>query len=525
MEVALRIHHIHAGKCVGSLVSKMLTKNDISFNEYYCIDAVEVVRNLIKGCNVDDFFIISTRNPIERFIAAFNLELKDREKVEGEKPITPKSQELLGAFNNVNELAESLSCESYKNELAKCAISNSELHLDMGLACCLSPELVSMLPFDRTVLVRSEMFSHDIGLLAKKLGIDTLNFEGVNRDDSRRFLEEFPIINPDFLSELGRKNLQNALDDEFKVLEALEKLGVILVDKKQANKSVENSLALWGNNEELLKLVNHFFTYGYCVISKGVSKELCDAAVSDYDNWCQQFTDELLSKRDDGRHPRVVNLHSELDSLKQLFTRSTRLLNLLDLVFFERASVYTSLMFQYGTQQPLHRDTPVFRTSPEERYVGVWFALEDATEENGCLVALERAHKGGEIDQYEFAESVVENINDISPSGQGLWANYQKTMVEQCKKEGFIEKKIIANKGDIVVWHPQLPHGGSKIMNETKTRYSIVYHVTPERTPVYQADVFFNRNKIDMPTSWDRGYYVFEGREFMKVKEFNIGSN
>jgi phytanoyl-CoA hydroxylase len=43
-----------------------------------------------------------------------------------------------------------------------------------------------------------------------------------------------------------------------------------------------------------------------------------------------------------------------------------------------------------------------------------------------------------------------------------------------------------------VLWHPQLPHGGSYIKEPARTRNSLVVHSTPTGTPVYQKNAFFN---------------------------------
>jgi phytanoyl-CoA hydroxylase len=70
-------------------------------------------------------------------------------------------------------------------------------------------------------------------------------------------------------------------------------------------------------------------------------------------------------------------------------------------------------------------------------------------------------------------------------------------------------RKLLMNAGDAVIWHPQLPHGGTVINAPDRTRYSLVFHTTPEGVPVYHQDVFFrpNRQAPETPT-W--GY--FRGR-------------
>lgn len=49
------------------------------------------------------------------------------------------------------------------------------------------------------------------------------------------------------------------------------------------------------------------------------------------------------------------------------------------------------------------------------------------------------------------------------------------------------------SKGDIVIWHPKLLHGGSDIINRNLTRYSMITHNIPINTQVFNASHFFTK--------------------------------
>ena len=267
-----------------------------------------------------------------------------------------------------------------------------------------------------------------------------------------------------------------------------------------------------------------FYTKGYCVISGALSSEVCDRAFSAYEDWCESQA-ELSDVVKHEKRPRVVNLHSSVDAIKDLFVSSPEALAVQDMLFGYKSSVYTSLTFLYGTEQPLHRDTPVFRTAPEEFYFGVWCALEDADEKNGCLQVVSGGHKGCRVDGYEFAEEMYDDVSRIPPGGAGIWAPYQSAVMNLCAKAGLSVDIITAKKGDIVIWHPQLPHGGIKVLEENRTRASVVFHVVPEGTPVYQADVFFNRAKTNVTNISSKQYSEYGNRLFMKTPIPSFGSN
>lgn len=277
------------------------------------------------------------------------------------------------------------------------------------------------------------------------------------------------------------------------------------------------------NDPVLIAAAKSFREDGFLHIKRAAPQRVVDAARAAYDDWCLEQLPESLSVRGDGRNPRVVNLHGDKIEFKKLFTESPEALRILDYLFGYKTGVYTSLTFQYGTEQPLHRDTPVFRTEPEEFYFGAWFALEDADEENGCLVALKGAHRDGRVDPFKFAADMGYKPGEVDAGASDIWAAYQEAVIAKCREEGYEPVLIPAEKGDVVIWHPQLPHGGSPVKDGTRTRYSTVFHVVPESVPVYQGDVFFNPEAKPARKS-KFNYEHFDGRQFM-ASPANIGTN
>lgn len=273
----------------------------------------------------------------------------------------------------------------------------------------------------------------------------------------------------------------------------------------------------------LRAIATSFHEDGFVRLPGVVSDTLIEDAKRAYAEWCAEADQAQLTSRSDGRNPRIVNLHNARDEVARLFTGSPAVLEVADMLFGYRASVYTSLSFQYGTEQPFHRDTPVFRTEPEEFYLGIWFALEDAGAENGELRALRGGHRGGRVDPHAFADARLPDISKLAPGGDPLWGPYQDAVTALCKQEGREVVQIPAKRGDVVIWHPQLPHGGSPIADKTKTRMSVVFHVVPEGVPVYQADVFFNPAQ-PAPRQSSFAYREFEGRQFV-VNDTGIGSH
>jgi ectoine hydroxylase-related dioxygenase (phytanoyl-CoA dioxygenase family) len=265
---------------------------------------------------------------------------------------------------------------------------------------------------------------------------------------------------------------------------------------------------------------------GYTVIPKSISNAQCEYTINQFRHF-ERTNSEVFGKQRDinGNYPRIVNLHLALDSLSLLFTRNNLWLEVQDLLFGAPTSLYTSLFYEVGSQQPLHRDTPVFSTRPEYLYFGTTVYLEPADDSNGCLEVMEYGHKLPELNREAMAVRRYGNLSNIPPIDQSMWSDYQDNVVLQGRAAGLEVKRLHVSAGDSLIWHPQLPHGGSAISNKSKTRYSLVMHTTPVGVPVYHQNAFFNpmAQFPDMP-SWT--YKEFEGRKIANVSnQISFGTN
>jgi ectoine hydroxylase-related dioxygenase (phytanoyl-CoA dioxygenase family) len=214
-----------------------------------------------------------------------------------------------------------------------------------------------------------------------------------------------------------------------------------------------------------------------------------------------------------------VNLHLVFKPMLKLFTDNPTSLGVQDAFFGKPTSIYTSLFFERGTGQPIHRDTPVFSTKPEYQYLGVWVALEEANDQNGRLMVIRGGHLVPELDREKMALERFKTLDEVPKQDVDLWNIYQGKVLEDCLAKGLKVEEIQANPGDVIIWHPQLPHGGSKIKDMSRSRESFVMHTTPVGVPVYHQDVFFNPKKIVPETApWvymDQGNRKYAAHEWV----------
>ncbi|NVJ96747.1 MAG: phytanoyl-CoA dioxygenase family protein [Alphaproteobacteria bacterium] len=139
-------------------------------------------------------------------------------------------------------------------------------------------------------------------------------------------------------------------------------------------------------------------------------------------------------------------------------------------------SMYIFKQPQIGGEVVCHQDGTYLRTDPET-CLGIWVALEDATEENGCLWGIPGGHKDGGL-RSAFRRK---------PDGDG-------TYFEKLDDRPFAEDKKVAlpaPKGTALVFGGMFPHMSSA-NRSNKSRHAYTLHVI-DGAAHYPADNWLRR--------------------------------
>lgn len=256
------------------------------------------------------------------------------------------------------------------------------------------------------------------------------------------------------------------------------------------------------NRPDLQRIAERMIEDGFVVLPQLVPDTLCDAVVSDFRSYVTRLNADQAEKAldKDGRYLRLVNLHTASTNALALGLQPG-ILEILDFLFGYRAAIYTSLYFEYGTQQAIHRDSPFFETFPRNYFLGIWTALEDIEPDSGPLMYIPGGHRFT-CDPHEIYDAVRRRSPDLGE--QALLAQSLETYygcVIETSKSVHEPVTVPLKKGDVAIWHPALPHGGSPAANPSLTRRSIVFHCAPEVTQVYQHQVFFTHRDREPPAA------------------------
>ena len=263
--------------------------------------------------------------------------------------------------------------------------------------------------------------------------------------------------------------------------------------------------------QDVKAYARELITDGVCVVREAIPHELCDRVIADYADFCAR--DPGAVHRDPlGRETRLVNFHRTSNASAEMGT-NPELMNLLDYLFGMEACLYTSLTFKYGTQQPIHRDTPHFGTWPQGYYFGVWIAMEDVSEDAGPLMLHRGAHKF-RMDQDAMMDELAREHPEINPEALADLAlrKFCDEVMGRSLTDFGPPEFLPVNKGDVIIWHPELPHGGSLAKNPHLTRWSTVFHCAPVAVQVHQHQTFFRHRSSDAPPA-RYGYIDYQGRK------------
>jgi phytanoyl-CoA hydroxylase len=128
--------------------------------------------------------------------------------------------------------------------------------------------------------------------------------------------------------------------------------------------------------------------------------------------------------------------------------------------------ICNTLNFTYGSQQDFHTDSLYMPAPVDLNLIATWIALEDCDPDAGPLQYYPGSHS---IPPFRFSHGGLNaNVNEMKD-----YSAYMKSAVES---RGLKPERFCARKGDVLIWHSQLYHGGSSIKNMQKSRKSLVTH-------------------------------------------------
>lgn len=188
-----------------------------------------------------------------------------------------------------------------------------------------------------------------------------------------------------------------------------------------------------------------------------------------YDGPLKRFRD---ARPEADRRPgyRISNLHSASDAALELYLHPA-VHALAGKIFGREPVAIQSIYFEWGSGQPLHRDPMHVYTAPPSHLIGAWIALEDVGPDCGPLSYVPASHL---LPYYQFSPGEYRLQHGTHTEEDVRRAEAFDR--EQCRRRGLDEELFTCRRGDVLLWHASLLHGGAPLQDPSLTRKSLVVH-------------------------------------------------
>lgn len=316
----------------------------------------------------------------------------------------------------------------------------------------------------------------------------TLTHHGISEDELAGFEDSWSF-------------LLNALDKELSEAQADERdaffkrvtrgnlhrsrFGGLWPDLRNAETLLEGKLEcglLAAKDEQLFR---HWIEKGYVVLEGAVSHKTINRFMRDYDRIWDERNEELFVEYfQDGEvlfHPieprfrkephKILDFHGYSKAARQMIC-SRAIVSFLSKLFERPPMAFQSLLFLYGTEQEMHQDTAFVPVSSPLEFVGSWIALEDIQPGTGELQYYEGSHR--------LPEFLWEGRSRTMPKDNTVFTPFYEHVRDLPPTLGMDLRKFTPKKGDVLLWHADLVHGGAKNPQPNKTRKSFVTHWCPK---------------------------------------------
>ncbi|MFP3595603.1 phytanoyl-CoA dioxygenase family protein [Chryseobacterium sp. SIMBA_029] len=217
----------------------------------------------------------------------------------------------------------------------------------------------------------------------------------------------------------------------------------------------------------------HYDENGYLVLRNFLRPEEADKINEEVDKLVK---DGILKFQYGGKLMFAIH-HSEI--IKRIGA-DKKLLDFLSVLLDGKAKLFQSINFINGSQQKTHSDSIHMTTYPLGGLLGVWIALEDVDENNGALHYIPKSHK-----LPYFLNSDYDNEGNAFRIGKKSYKAYEEFLENKVKELGLKKEIFKAKKGDLLIWHANILHGGEPHLDKNRTRKSLVYHIFDENSVCY----------------------------------------
>lgn len=151
------------------------------------------------------------------------------------------------------------------------------------------------------------------------------------------------------------------------------------------------------------------------------------------------------------------------------------LMTILRLLMGKGVDLFQSINFLQASEQRTHSDSIHMTTFPYGNLIAVWIALEPTDLDNGPLHYYPGSHKLPYVMNADF-----DNVGTRFRLGTKTYTDYEDQIEAIIAEQRLQKQNLLAQPGDLLIWHANLLHGGDPLRDSSRTRKSVVFHYYAE---------------------------------------------
>jgi phytanoyl-CoA hydroxylase len=286
------------------------------------------------------------------------------------------------------------------------------------------------------------------------------------------------------------------------------RFGGLWPDLPNAADLIEGKLEIGQITERQAEKLTFWMSNGYVILQNAIPAPLADRAALDLERAyaggfpdlkfeCHAIAaDHLHWQPELNPHPaKALDIHHFSPAVRDLMFAGA-ITEFLGLIFEAKAFASQTLGFLRGSAQEGHQDSAYVPYTLPRQFAATWIALEDVTIGAGELFYYPGSHRFEDFIYKDHFKSVHEaqRVTGERPARQQV-ERHVRSLEERATLRGIAKTPFAAKKGDVLVWHADLVHGGNPV-SEVTTRKSIVAHYCPKHlSPLFSEHL---RTKV-----WD----------------------
>ena len=223
---------------------------------------------------------------------------------------------------------------------------------------------------------------------------------------------------------------------------------------------------------------------GYIILENFIDPETCDTVNHEIERMLDNRTIKFTNRN------KLMFAHKKSKLISDI-AHKKEFLDILNFLLGKEVVLFQTINFITGSEQHAHSDSIHMTTYPLGFLIAGWLALEDVTAENGPLFYYPGSHRLPYLLNADFNEGET-----IFKLGKKKYSDYETLVEKEIQLNKFPKKEFFAKKGDLLIWHANLLHGGAPIIDKKSTRKSMVMHY-------YAKDVIKYHDITERPSLLD----------------------